>query len=147
MNDLCPICSSTIESGFTSCPSCGFKLSGATEKFTPISMPDQNSASQPKRSAQVAILKILRGGQIQALYKLQGKEVSIGRSPECSIFLNDMTVSRRHAKISRLESGYVIEDLNSYNGVWVNNKNIERMLLVQGDLIQIGSFVLLFEEE
>lgn len=147
MNDLCPICAGTIEGGFTSCPSCGFKLSGATEKFTPINVPDQNSVSQPRRSAQEAILKILRGGQIQALYKLQGSEVSIGRSPECSIFLNDMTVSRRHAKISRLESGYVIEDLNSYNGVWVNNKSIERILLVQGDLIQIGSFVLLFEEE
>ena len=72
---------------------------------------------------------------------------STGRSPQCDLFLNDMTVSREHASVEPADGGYVIRDANSFNGVWVNNESVETRRLVSGDVIQIGAFCLVYKEE
>ncbi len=76
-----------------------------------------------------------------------GEPVTIGRSPQCDVFLNDMTVSREHASIEPANGGYVIRDANSFNGVWVNNDSVEARALRPGRLHQIGTFCLLYEEK
>lgn len=145
MSDTCPVCRASVQPHMESCPQCGFKLLGATQKFQPLSLDDNvaKSAREPQRSA---ALEMIRGPQAGVTYHLDGDELTIGRSPQCSIFLNDMTVSRMHATLRREDGCYVIRDENSYNGVWVNNRNVEAKALATGDFIQIGTFCLRFEE-
>jgi len=68
----------------------------------------------------------------------------IGRSPECDIFLDDVTVSRRHAEIAREDDIFTIRDLESLNGTYVNRKRIESTVLEDDDEVQIGKYRLTF---
>ena len=68
----------------------------------------------------------------------------IGRSPECDIFLDDVTVSRRHAEIAREVDTFTIRDLESLNGTYVNRKRIESTVLEDDDEVQIGKYRLTF---
>ena len=68
----------------------------------------------------------------------------IGRSPECDIFLDDVTVSRRHAEIAREVDIFTIRDLESLNGTYVNRKRIESTVLEDDDEVQIGKYRLTF---
>ena len=88
----------------------------------------------------------MRGPQVGTVLELGSSDLSVGRSPECDIFLNDMTVSREHARILSTPEGYRIQDDNSFNGVWVNNENVAEASLHPGDIVQIGAFCLLFED-
>ena len=86
--------------------------------------------------------------QVGITFDLGAEELTVGRSPHCSIFLNDMTVSRMHATIEPEAGCYVIRDANSFNGVWVNNDSVDApRKLCNGDVIQIGAFCLLYQEE
>ena len=68
----------------------------------------------------------------------------VGRSPECDIFLDDVTVSRRHAEIVREGDEFTIRDLGSLNGTYVNRKRIESTALENDDEVQIGKYRLTF---
>jgi pSer/pThr/pTyr-binding forkhead associated (FHA) protein len=68
----------------------------------------------------------------------------VGRSPECDIFLDDVTVSRRHAEIAREDDEFTIKDLGSLNGTYVNRKRIESASLQDDDEVQIGKYRLTF---
>jgi FHA domain/zinc-ribbon domain len=68
----------------------------------------------------------------------------VGRSPECDIFLDDVTVSRRHAEILREGDEFTIRDLGSLNGTYVNRKRIESTTLQDDDEVQIGKYRLTF---
>ncbi len=76
-----------------------------------------------------------------------GPVVTIGRTPESDLFLDDVTVSRRHARILVDASGYMIEDEGSLNGTYVNRRRIERHQLFDGDELQIGKFKLVFLQQ
>ena len=71
---------------------------------------------------------------------------TVGRLPECEVMLNDVLVSRRHAEIRREDNRYRIVDLNSLNGVYVNNLRVSNEVLAPGDVISIGGVQLLFED-
>jgi adenylate cyclase len=71
---------------------------------------------------------------------------TVGRLPECEVMLTDSLVSRRHAEIRREDSRYRIVDLNSLNGVYVNNLRVSNEVLASGDVISIGGVQLLFED-
>lgn len=146
MADMCPVCRGVVTANDAACPSCGFKLLGMTQEFKPITL-NGPVESGPSTASTTAVLKVVRGPQTGVSYALQNDEMTIGRSPRCSIFLNDMTVSRLHARIHREGTGYIITDEHSYNGVWVNNRNIEAKALSAGDFIQIGTFCLVYEEQ
>ncbi len=143
----CPVCGSPVEPDESACAACGFKLLGSTQSFRPIQMEVSSvavdAAAQPKH----ARIRVTRGPQPEAVFRLSDRELSVGRSPQCDIFLNDMTVSRDHATICPLGNGYEVIDRNSFNGVWVNNASVERRLLKPGDVLQIGVFCLVYEEE
>ncbi len=70
---------------------------------------------------------------------LAGKETVIGRDADCDIQLNDPSVSRHHAKVARIYTGYFVEDLHSTNGVLLNNRRVRKHMLKNGDVIKIGA--------
>jgi pSer/pThr/pTyr-binding forkhead associated (FHA) protein len=72
------------------------------------------------------------------------KETTIGRSPDCGIFLDDVTVSRKHAVLTERDGGFFIEDQGSLNGTFVNRKRVESAQLEDGDELQIGKYRLTF---
>ena len=79
----------------------------------------------------------------QSFQPPEGKSL-IGRSPECDLFLDDVTVSRRHAEIGRAADTFTIRDLGSLNGTYVNRKRIESVELEDDDEVQIGKYRLTF---
>lgn len=146
MSTVCPVCNNSVDAQDAACPHCGFKLSGSTQRFAPVSLADEVLPTAPRPQAR-AVLHVVRGPQTGVIYQLGDEPLVIGRSPQSDLFLNDMTVSRRHAEVEPFEGGYLIRDTNSYNGVWVNNDSVNERILVSGDAIQIGSFCLIYEEE
>ena len=92
-----------------------------------------------------AMIVIARGAQKGARFLINQGGVSIGRSSESSIFLDDVTVSRSHARITRDEnSNFHLIDNSSLNGTYLNNETVEDSELTNGDEIQIGKFHLIF---
>lgn len=146
MNQQCPVCSASITAAQESCPECGFKLFGSTQSFSPIAMNEDPLVVEEDIPLKTAFLRIVRGAQLQKTFQLEGGSYTVGRNPQCDIFLNDMTVSRDHASIESTNEGYRINDEHSFNGVWVNNNNVEHTILHDGDIVQIGAFCLLYKE-
>jgi hypothetical protein len=87
------------------------------------------------------------GGRAGEHFVPQGERTTIGRSPENDIFLDDVTVSRKHAVLLQQDDGYHIEDLGSLNGTFLNRKRIESSAkLENGDEVQIGKYKLSYLE-
>jgi sulfur carrier protein ThiS len=84
------------------------------------------------------------GGRTGEAFSLDRSQTTIGRSPECDIFLDDVTVSRRHAVVAQGDDGFAIEDLGSLNGTFLNRSRIERDTLENGDEVQIGKYRLIY---
>lgn len=91
-----------------------------------------------------ALLIVLRGPNTGARFLLDDTEVSSGRGPSSDIFLDDVTVSRKHAVFSRGDDGFTVRDVGSLNGTYVNRERIDSVLLRTGDEVQIGKFRLVF---
>jgi len=91
-----------------------------------------------------ALLVVLRGPNTGARFLLDDDEVSSGRHPDSDIFLDDVTVSRKHAMFSRTAEGFVVRDVGSLNGTYVNRNRIDQAVLTTGDEVQIGKFRLVF---
>jgi pSer/pThr/pTyr-binding forkhead associated (FHA) protein len=70
--------------------------------------------------------------------------LSIGRAPDCDVFLNDVTVSRRHARMLKSEAGVTIIDDDSLNGTYVNDTCVSTAVLHDGDHVRIGRFQMVF---
>jgi hypothetical protein len=87
------------------------------------------------------------GGRVGQSFPLRGDRVTIGRSPDCDVFLDDVTVSRKHALLVREGRSYRIEDQGSLNGTFVNRKRIESSPIENGDELQIGKYRLTFLEQ
>ena len=94
----------------------------------------------------VPVLSIIKGPQTGNTFELDGTQITIGRDPANGIFLNDMTVSRTHAKILRSAAGTLIEDLGSLNGTWVDGAIVNSAPLHDGSSVQIGTFTLIYHE-
>jgi pSer/pThr/pTyr-binding forkhead associated (FHA) protein len=75
---------------------------------------------------------------------LGGVLTRLGRHPESEISLDDITVSRRHAEITRVGTQYVVRDVGSLNGTYVNQERIDEATLRHGDELQVGKFRLVF---
>ena len=83
------------------------------------------------------------GGRTGETFHPDG-ETTIGRSPDCGIFLDDVTVSRKHAVVAERDDGFFVEDQGSLNGTFVNRKRVESSRLDDGDELQIGKYRLTF---
>jgi pSer/pThr/pTyr-binding forkhead associated (FHA) protein len=86
------------------------------------------------------------GGRAGESFRPAGPRTRIGRSPECEIFLDDVTVSRNHAVLHERDGRFYVEDEGSLNGTFVNRKRIDKVVLENGDELQIGKYRLTFIE-
>jgi FHA domain/zinc-ribbon domain len=91
-----------------------------------------------------ALLVVLRGPNAGSRFLLDSEFTSAGRHPDSDIFLDDVTVSRRHAEFYRHGDRFTVRDVGSLNGTYVNRERIEEAELFGGDEVQIGKFRLLF---
>ena len=121
--------------------------SGATEIFrmpaSDATSPDLAGTKKPKNPT----LAIVKGPQMGSVFELTEQTITLGRDPQNSVFLNDMTVSRHHARIdlAGIASGFAtIEDLGSLNGTWVAGAIINRATLRDGSTVQVGTFRMVF---
>lgn len=91
-----------------------------------------------------ALLVVKRGPNAGSRFPLDADLVSAGRHPQSDIFLDDVTVSRRHAEFRRSGTGFEVSDVGSLNGTYVNREPIESAVLANGDEVQIGKFRLTY---
>ena len=91
-----------------------------------------------------ALLVVLRGPNTGARFLLDDDEVNSGRHPDSDIFLDDVTVSRKHASFRREGDRFLVRDVGSLNGTYVNRERIDEAALKTGDEVQIGKFRLVF---
>jgi pSer/pThr/pTyr-binding forkhead associated (FHA) protein len=91
-----------------------------------------------------SMLIIARGPNKGSRFLITPEGVTIGRSADSDVFLDDITVSRLHAKIAKIEGGFVLTDQGSLNGTYFENTPITKRELLSGDEFQIGKFHLLF---
>lgn len=123
-------------------PGVGVPVEPATDADLGLSAQDQ--ATVDALLPGTALLVVLRGPNTGARFLLDADEVSSGRHPDSDIFLDDVTVSRKHA-IFRHEGGdFIVRDVGSLNGTYVNRARIEEIALKTGDEVQIGKFRLVF---
>lgn len=148
------------------CPECGFQNSEAsnycsrcgalilpeqpgaqtTMSFAPSDF-ENETATAPADVAATGPALVIRagGGRAGEQFALGDAEISIGRSETAGIMLDDVTVSRLHARIARKPDGHWIEDASSLNGTYVNRRRIDAPhLLADGDELQVGKFKLTF---
>ena len=109
----------------------------------PALSPEAQSAVEalPPRSA---LLIVRRGPNSGSRFLLDSDVTTAGRHPESDIFLDDVTVSRRHVEFRRFGGGFVVADVGSLNGTYVNRERIDEAQLANGDEVQIGKYRLVF---
>ena len=115
------------------------------EQLASLSPEDRAVIAQIQSSAgEKAMILIARGPNKGSRFLITAEGVSVGRAVTNSIFLDDITVSRTHATITKDGNSFVLKDAGSLNGTYINNVSVTEHVLVSGDEFQIGKFHLLF---
>lgn len=140
---VCGVCSVQNSPGANFCSACGARLheaEGDTTGAYPVVGVDVPGVGE------VGQLIVTRGGTAGARFALADEVVTIGRHPESTIFLDDITVSRRHAEVRRGADGqYSLSDAGSLNGTYLDGERIdEPTALKEGAHVQVGKFRLVF---
>jgi hypothetical protein len=143
----CPECGFQNPEAANYCARCGAYLrrdeqGETTPRLDPADVAAEVAAGHAPRMP--ALVVRAGGGRAGETFETSGLRTLIGRSPECHVFLDDVTVSRRHAEIVREDDRYVIRDLGSLNGTFVNRRRIESAELSADDEVQIGKYRLTF---
>jgi pSer/pThr/pTyr-binding forkhead associated (FHA) protein len=153
---LCPRCGHRNPLGSNFCSSCGFGLSQHPEDTTTLAFTHEATVEpgsplvvdgdgvEAIEAAQQGILVVTRGPNVGARIPLAESRVTIGRHPESDVFLDDITVSRRHAEVTYSAGRYQIRDVGSLNGTYVNRQRVEEAWLQARDEVQVGKFKLVF---
>ena len=131
------------------CSNCGRPLEGETTlSVSPIESEDEvpTDVHVPAEDLQPgqALLVVRRGPNQGSTFLLDSELTTVGRLTDSDIFLDDVTVSRKHAEFVRSGSEYTIRDVGSLNGTYVNGERVEQTELASGDEVQIGKFKLGF---
>jgi pSer/pThr/pTyr-binding forkhead associated (FHA) protein len=136
------------------CSSCGSPLASAGEDVTITfnvadlglgeQTEDELSVQLKELSPNDAMLLVKRGPNVGARYLLDSDVVRAGRHPDNEIFLDDVTVSRWHAEFRRDNAHFVLQDVGSLNGTYLNGDRIDSARVRRGDEVQIGKFKLVF---
>ena len=148
----CPECGFVNTEGANYCQKCGAFLADVTQDDNTTAQwqldeTGEIQAVDPEAVADDATLVIRSGGgRSGETFLVTGDQMTIGRSPDAEVFLDDVTVSRNHALLVRRRDGVYIDDLGSLNGSYVNRRRIESHLLEDGDEIQIGKYKLSYLE-
>ena len=105
---------------------------------------DTPTISSSDAAASAAVLVVRQGPKRGSRIALDAELTTMGRHPDSDIFLDDITVSRRHAEIARIGGAFEVTDAGSLNGTYVNQVLVERAVLADGDELQVGKFKLVF---
>jgi len=147
----CPECGFQNPESANYCSKCGALLvkdeSGTetTQQYTPDEAEDEAAAALEDLGVKgPALIVRSGGGRSGETFYPQGERTTIGRSPDCEIFLDDVTVSRKHAVLLQRDGTFLVEDLGSLNGTFLNRRRIESGELADGDELQIGKYRLTF---
>jgi len=151
----CPECGFANADGANYCQKCGaFQASAASSEgdTTAAYQLDETGELKPvdieKVSGEGATLAIRSGGgRAGEVFAVEGERLTIGRSPDAEVFLDDVTVSRNHALLVRRRDGLYVDDLGSLNGTYVNRHRIESHKLGSGDELQVGKYKLTYLEQ
>jgi FHA domain-containing protein/zinc ribbon protein len=147
----CPECGFQNPEAANFCSRCGAALtSGEAEGDSTMTLSPEEAAAGVLGEIGEAMPEgpalIVRsgGGRAGEHFTPTGERTTIGRSPDCDIFLDDVTVSRRHAVLIARGDEFFIEDQGSLNGTYVNRRRIESERLESGDELQVGKYRLTF---
>ena len=147
----CPECGFQNPEAANYCSKCGAALHTdeagveTTMTFTPEEGDEEASEMLDDVGVKGPALVVRSGGgRAGETFVPAAERTMIGRSPDCDIFLDDVTVSRRHASLLRTGEVFRVEDQGSLNGTFVNRKRIEAAELSDGDELQIGKYRLTF---
>ena len=152
MAQHCPECGFANDDGAAYCQRCGAFLA-QTEPPPGVT----TATYKVDESGDVEVVElqdVIAGGAALVIRAGSGREgesfplardrMSVGRSPESDVFLDDVTVSRDHALVVRRGSEYYLDDCGSLNGTYINRRRIESQRLSDGDELQIGKYKLAF---
>ena len=121
-----------------------FRAPAKSETGEERALNPEDAAAVDALPAGRALLVVQRGPSAGSRFLLDTDEVTAGRSPDSEIFLDDVTVSRKHAEFRRTPSGFTVRDVGSLNGTYVNRDRIDEVELSGGDEVQIGKFRLVY---
>jgi hypothetical protein len=151
----CPECGFVNAEGAHYCSRCGafigqpeqprdpqsttatYVIDEATGELRPVDVEDVASGGG-------ALVIRSGGGRVGQSYPLRPPRVTIGRSPEADVFLDDVTVSRDHAVLVHRQGGWYLDDSGSLNGTYVNRRRIDSHRLDDGDELQVGKYKLTY---
>ncbi len=139
----CPACGTAVGHGDTSCPECGVRLEGSTESFRPVSA-ERAEVIAEFGDAEGPVLVVRKGSEVGQRFYVDRDTITIGRDPVADIFLNDVTVSRKHAFVTKTGPSVSVEDVGSLNGTYVNGVCVDKAELHSGDVLQVGMFQMVF---
>jgi pSer/pThr/pTyr-binding forkhead associated (FHA) protein len=152
---FCTQCGTKNPEGARFCANCGSALVAPDEAPTttislipPAEVDSDTGVDLPVQIEDLrentAMLLVRRGPNAGSRFLLDKDVVTAGRHPESDIFLDDITVSRRHAEIRRAAAGFTVHDVGSLNGTYLNRERVEDDELKNGDELQVGKFKLVF---
>lgn len=139
---FCNQCGHENPTGSRFCSSCGGQLHAHHEHRTEALEP--LGAENPAADSGASLV-VTSGHRAGTRFPIAGPTSSVGRHPDSDVFLDDITVSRRHVELSESPTGHSISDVGSLNGTYVNGQRIDgATALTTGDELQIGKFKLLY---
>jgi hypothetical protein len=150
---FCNNCGHKNPLGANFCSSCGTPLERSLDDPTTISFQIDGSTEAPDDEYTFDLDDIPPGGGLLVVVRgpIAGTRLALtrdittaGRHPQSDLFLDDITVSRRHAEFVRVDDGFRVRDVGSLNGTYLNRERVEESDLANGDEVQIGKYKLAF---
>jgi len=155
MDSACASCGYENPLGARFCSSCGAPLTARSPTDHPTALhetlvTDLDSVltdpisleGVPEGTAGMFVVR--QGPKRGTRIHLDSDQITIGRHPDSDIFLDDVTVSRRHAEVRRVGASFQVADAGSLNGTYVNQTRVEQEQLSDGDEVQVGKFKLVY---
>jgi hypothetical protein len=150
----CPECGFVVTEGANYCQRCGAYLGAREDARDDVTtatyvIDEQTGELRPVDVGDVAAATgalVIRagGGRVGQSFPLEGERLTIGRSPDAEIFLDDVTVSRDHAVLVHRSGAWHLDDSGSLNGTYVNRRRIDSHKLEDGDELQVGKYKLTY---
>lgn len=148
---FCSNCGHRNSEGSNFCSSCGQALERRADDPSTITFTLDTQPGGEEVQVEVddvgpgGVLVATRGPNAGSEFALEHVLTTIGRHPDSDIFLDDVTVSRRHVEVERTTAGYIVRDVGSLNGTYVNRQIIDAdTAIANGDEVQVGRFKLVY---